>query len=178
MTRIATLVLISAFFAPGCKKTAPNVMADDVEMSSSNTMETTRSVTTQEQKTQAASELSSNFARVRFELNSDELDDDSMSALTANATILSNFPSLMVEVQGHADEQGTTDYNLALGQRRATAVSRYLQAQGVASDQLLTVSFGEERPAVMGHSESSWSQNRRAEFRVIVPQAGIAGSVE
>jgi peptidoglycan-associated lipoprotein len=178
MTRIATVFVVCALFVTGCKKNAPNVMAADMDMSSSNTMGTTRSVATQEQQAQAASELSGNFSRVRFELNSDALDDDSKSALTANATILSRFPSLMVEVQGHADEQGTTDYNLALGQRRASAVSRYLQAQGVATNQLRTVSFGEERPAVMGHSESAWSQNRRAEFRVIVPQAGIAGSVE
>ena len=70
-----------------------------------------------------------------------------------------------VTVEGHADERGTTDYNLALGQRRAEAVRSYLTAQGVASSQLRVVSYGEERPTDKGHSEAAWARNRRAEVK-------------
>ncbi len=71
-----------------------------------------------------------------------------------------------VRVAGHADERGTTDYNLALGQRRADAVKRYLSTMGVAGSKIKTVSYGEERPDVRGHDEAAWAKNRRAEIRV------------
>jgi peptidoglycan-associated lipoprotein len=176
MNRIATLLVISSLVFTGCKKKAP-VVSGDLDIASTNTMATARPAPTQAERVDAATQLTANFARVNFALNSDELNEDSKAALMANAGILTRFPTLIVEIQGHADEQGTTDYNLALGQRRATSVSRYLQAQSVSASQLRTVSFGEERPAVMGHTESAFSANRRAEFRVIVPQAGVAGSV-
>ncbi len=175
MTRTATLLLMSTVFAFGCVPKRPVVTPPVPTVTAPS--ETTRPEHTDAERLDAASQLTANFARVTFAVNSDELDDDSKAALTANATILTQFPTLIVEVQGHADEQGTTDFNLALGQRRATSVSRYLQAQTVSASQLSTVSFGEERPAAMGHTESAFSQNRRAEFRIIVPQAGITGSV-
>jgi hypothetical protein len=69
-----------------------------------------------------------------------------------------------VTVQGHCDERGSTEYNLALGERRAAAVKRYLVDLGVSSSKLRTVSYGEDRPAVPGHDESAWRYNRRADF--------------
>jgi peptidoglycan-associated lipoprotein len=69
-----------------------------------------------------------------------------------------------VTIEGHTDERGSAEYNLALGERRANAVKRYLVDLGVSSSKLRTVSFGEERPAVQGHDESAWRYNRRAEF--------------
>ena len=67
-------------------------------------------------------------------------------------------------IEGHTDERGSAEYNLALGERRANAAKRYLVDLGVSSSQLSTVSFGEDRPAVQGHDESAWRYNRRAEF--------------
>lgn len=69
-------------------------------------------------------------------------------------------------VEGHCDERGTDEYNLALGERRALAVRRYLVALGVSSDRVHTISYGEEKPANPGHDEAAWSKNRRAEFKV------------
>jgi len=71
-----------------------------------------------------------------------------------------------VRVEGHCDERGTDEYNLALGERRALAVRRYLVALGISSDRVHTISYGEEKPAVSGSDESAWSKNRRAEFKV------------
>jgi len=68
-------------------------------------------------------------------------------------------------LEGHADERGTREYNMALGERRAKAVSRFLTVQGAGSNQIEVVSYGEERPAMMGHDEGSWSQNRRVELK-------------
>jgi peptidoglycan-associated lipoprotein len=69
-----------------------------------------------------------------------------------------------IKVEGHADERGTVDYNLALGQRRADTVKSHLVGSGVATSRVSTMSYGEERPAASGHNESAWSQNRRADL--------------
>ena len=105
-----------------------------------------------------------NFQRVFFELDSDNLDASSKSALDENITIMIENSDIKVELQGHADERGTTDYNLALGQRRAESVRSYMTNQGVAPTRLTTVSYGEERPLRGGENEQAWSKNRRAEF--------------
>ena len=89
------------------------------------------------------------------------------STIYHHATLFHDYPSLTVEVQGHCDDRGTTDYNLALGMRRAAAIDGALQRMGVAGSRVKTVSYGEERPAARGAGESIWSQNRRAEFRVL-----------
>jgi len=90
---------------------------------------------------------------------------DSKNALIAHAQYLDGNPSARVVLEGHADERGTVEYNLALGERRALSVSRFLQANGADANQIQTVSFGEERPAKMGHNEDSWAENRRVEIK-------------
>ncbi len=110
--------------------------------------------------------VAANFMRVNFEFDSINLVGDSMSALRDNAKILQENGGVRVEIQGHADERGTTEYNLALGERRAKAIKDKLTGMGVSGSQLSIVSYGEERPAERGASESVWSVNRRAEFRV------------
>lgn len=112
-------------------------------------------------------DLVHNFQKVFFDFDSATLDASSKAALDANARILAEHQDVKIEVQGHADERGTTDYNLALGQKRADAVVKYLQAVGVASTRVRVVSYGEERPAVNASTETAWAQNRRAEFVVI-----------
>jgi peptidoglycan-associated lipoprotein len=111
-------------------------------------------------------QMARNFQRVYFDLDSATLASASKAALDENVALMQANPDIKVELQGHADERGTTDYNLALGQRRADAVRRYLGAQGIAGSRFSVVSFGEERPLQSGSSESAWSQNRRAEFRI------------
>ncbi len=90
------------------------------------------------------------------------LGPDDLAALEMHATVLRNNPGRRVILEGHCDERGTREYNLALGERRADSVRRFLVSAGVPGSQLETVSFGEERPDDAGHSESSWSRNRRA----------------
>ncbi len=87
--------------------------------------------------------------------------------LEKHAAYLAANPSAQVVLEGHADERGTREYNIALGERRAKAVARFMQVNGASAGQLETVSFGEEKPAVLGHSEASWSQNRRVELKYV-----------
>ncbi|RME24254.1 MAG: peptidoglycan-associated lipoprotein Pal [Deltaproteobacteria bacterium] len=123
-------------------------------------------------------EMALNFSRVYFEFDQATLNAASKAALDSNAEIMKKKTDIKVEIQGHADERGTTDYNLALGTRRAQAVRDYLVAQGIAPSRLTVVSYGEERPLVQGHSETAWSQNRRAEFRITWGDAGnVQGTV-
>lgn len=125
----------------------------------------------------AVEEMVQNFSKVHFEFDSSELSGGSSDALRANAGIMQKFTGIRVEIQGHADERGTTEYNLALGQKRATSVRDTLVGMGVADARLKIVSYGEEKPAVSGHSETAWSANRRAEFRVIAGEGPVQGTV-
>jgi peptidoglycan-associated lipoprotein len=99
--------------------------------------------------------------RIFFAYDSSELTAEARSTLAMQAKWLRNFPRVDVTVEGHCDERGTREYNLALGERRATAVKNYLISQGVPASRLKTISYGKERPAVVGNGESTWSQNRR-----------------
>lgn len=99
-----------------------------------------------------------------FDFDQSVVKPESQAALEAHAKNLVNNGGSVV-LDGHADERGTREYNLALGERRAEAVARYLTVLGVSSQQIETVSYGEERPASLGHDESSWSLNRRVELR-------------
>jgi peptidoglycan-associated lipoprotein len=95
------------------------------------------------------------------------LSTEAQSALTASATWLKNNPKYNLLVEGHCDERGTEQYNLALGDRRANTVKDYLSALGVDASRMRTVSYGEERPFDPGHDESSWSKNRRAHLVLV-----------
>ncbi|MCA9494797.1 MAG: OmpA family protein [Myxococcales bacterium] len=122
--------------------------------------------------------LEANFARVHFATDSALLDAEARSALAANAEILLDHRDVRVEVQGHADERGTIDYNLALGQRRGRVVIHELVARGVGPARLALVSYGEEKPLMAGAGESVWAENRRAEFRLLTGTQGVHGTVE
>lgn len=99
-----------------------------------------------------------------FEYDSSDLRPEAMRALDVHAGDLKSSGQRVV-LEGHADERGTREYNMALGERRAGAVQRYLVLQGVSPAQLELVSYGEERPVATGNSEESWAQNRRVELR-------------
>ena len=101
---------------------------------------------------------------VYFEFDRAEIRNDARSVLRGNADSLKQNDH-RVTIEGHCDERGDEEYNLALGERRASAVKRYLVNLGISSSQLSTLSYGESKPAATGHSESAWRWNRRAEFR-------------
>jgi peptidoglycan-associated lipoprotein len=104
------------------------------------------------------------FKPVFFDLDSAELDDRQRAVVSGNADLLKKYSAWVITVEGHADERGTAEYNLALGERRAVAVKTYLISLGVAPDRVRTVSYGKEFPFDPGHNEAAWSKNRRAHF--------------
>ena len=101
---------------------------------------------------------------VFFEYDSDELNDGGRAVLQANAAVLKKYPTWTVTIEGHCDERGTAEYNLALGERRAVASRTYLVSLGLDPNRLRTVSYGSEFPFDPAHQESAWSRNRRAHF--------------
>jgi len=106
------------------------------------------------------------LADVYFAYDQTSLSDEGRATLEKHALWLQNHRDVKVQVEGHCDERGTAEYNLALGDARAQAARDYLLSLGVSPDRLATVSYGKERPVDAGHSESAWAKNRRAHFKV------------
>jgi peptidoglycan-associated lipoprotein len=100
--------------------------------------------------------------RVFFATDSSVLSSDAQAVLSRQAAWLKQYANAKVVLEGHADERGTREYNLALGERRANSAKNFLVSAGVDAMRISTTSYGKERPAVLGHDESAWSQNRRA----------------
>jgi len=106
--------------------------------------------------------------RVFFALDSYSIDTEDRTTLDAQAEWLQRYPNVRVTIEGHADERGTREYNLGLGDRRANAARDYLQSRGVAPDRMTVISWGKERPQNPASNEEAWAQNRRAV--TVVPQ--------
>ncbi|AOW82279.1 peptidoglycan-associated lipoprotein Pal [Vibrio mimicus] len=124
----------------------------------SNGLNAQGQLTEQELKEQALRENQT----IYFAFDNATIASDYEAMLAAHAAYLVKNPSLKVTVEGHADERGTPEYNIALGERRAQAVSKYLEALGVQAGQISIVSYGEEKPLVLGQSEEAYAKNRRA----------------
>ena len=105
--------------------------------------------------------------RVFFGFDQFSLSNDARSSLDKQAAWLKANPGVTIRVEGHCDERGTREYNLALGERRANAVKDYLSANGVNTDRIVTISWGKEKPVANGSNEAAWRQNRRGVTRVI-----------
>ena len=101
---------------------------------------------------------------IYFDFDKSDIRAEFRDIISAHAGYLADHPGVKVVLEGHADERGTREYNMGLGERRATSVSRMLSVQGASSRQIETVSYGEERPVAMGHDEASWRLNRRVEI--------------
>jgi len=105
---------------------------------------------------------------VYFDFDKSDLRQDARDALSKNAeALLKKVADAKIKIEGHCDERGTDEYNLALGDRRAKSVAKYLATLGVNVERISTISFGEEKPAVQGNDEAAWSKNRRAEFVIV-----------
>ncbi len=122
---------------------------------------------------EAERELVSIGDTVFFAFDSYALDSQAQATLDRQASMLLRNGAIAVTIEGHTDERGTREYNLALGDRRASAVKDYLVAFGIAPGRIRTISYGEERPAVIGSNEAAWAKNRRA---VTVVVGSVAGS--
>lgn len=101
---------------------------------------------------------------VYFDFDSSTLSAEAIATLQGNAQRINEVPNVIIQIAGNCDERGTQEYNLALGERRAQAVRAQLQSLGVPGERMVTISYGEENPAVPGSNEAAWAQNRRAEF--------------
>jgi peptidoglycan-associated lipoprotein len=101
---------------------------------------------------------------IYYEYDKAEITAEGKKVIEANAEYLRSHPGVKVVVEGNADERGSAEYNVALGQRRADSVSKIMSILGIPSDRVETVSFGKEKPKVRGHDESAWSQNRRSDI--------------
>jgi peptidoglycan-associated lipoprotein len=111
----------------------------------------------------AAAEMK--FETIYFDFDKSDLRQDARDVLSKNAEIiLKSMAGAKIKVEGHCDERGSAEYNLALGERRATSAMKYLTTLGVKADNLSIISYGKEKPAVIGNDESAWAKNRRAEF--------------
>ena len=158
------LAIVAATFLLAACETASQVSGDSASTSASNTASSSAassSASAAAEKT-PAEKLAQVGDTVNFDFDSAELTVSARSTLNRQAAFLSVNPDLMIVIEGHADERGTREYNLALGERRATAVRDYLVAKGINAARVRTVSYGKERPAVSGSDEAAWAKNRRA----------------
>ncbi|OGC91411.1 MAG: peptidoglycan-associated lipoprotein [candidate division Zixibacteria bacterium RBG_16_53_22] len=104
---------------------------------------------------------------IYFDYDKSDIRSDARDILAQNAKSLTDHSEAVIRIEGHCDERGTDEYNMALGERRANAARDYLVNYGIDAQRMSTISYGESRPAAPGHDEGAWSQNRRAEFTVV-----------
>ena len=179
LQRLIALAAV-AFFVAACE-TASQTSTDSAGESSSSTASSSASTSSSSGSSGSSSSSSSGTASsssaavdsaadklaavgntVYFDYDSAVLDGNSQATLFRQAAFLKGNPSLTVTIEGHCDERGTREYNLALGERRAAAARDYLLAQGVDPARIRVISYGKERPVAAGSNETSWSKNRRA----------------
>lgn len=157
---VAVLTAGLFFGTTGCSK--KTVQASDPGLGQST--QETRATTSPNTKEVPGSLASIDLQAVYFDYDQSRLRSDGIATLNTNGKSLRAHPGVRVVLEGHCDERGTVEYNLALGDRRARAVRDFLVNSGVERERLTTVSFGEERPFAPGHTESAWAQNRRVHF--------------
>lgn len=178
LMRFKILSLLAALVLVAACETAPEETAD----SSGNGSTSTASSNTGSSNTDASNSGSAidevaagserDFLvnvgdRVHFDYDRSDLSSDSQAVLAKQAAWLLQFPQVVIQVEGHCDERGTREYNLALGERRANSVKEYLMSLGVAADRVSTISYGKERPAVEGTNKEAFAQNRRGVTRLV-----------
>ena len=153
------LAIVAATFLFAACETASEVGGDSASTSSTSAASSASSSAAAKAEADKLAEVGNT---VYFDFDSSELSDNAQMTLNRQAAFLNVNPTLVIVVEGHADERGTREYNLALADRRATAVRDYLLAKGLNSARVRTVSYGKERPAAEGSTESVWEKNRRA----------------
>lgn len=150
--------LIAAVAIAGCSSTEE--ATEDAGASAGTGTTATESVSTGGETSNLLSQRV-----VYFDFDKSAIRADAYEALQAHAQYLANHQGSTIRIEGHADERGTREYNMALGERRANAVRDYMVANGIASFRIETISYGEERPVAYGSGEANWAQNRRVELK-------------
>jgi peptidoglycan-associated lipoprotein len=161
--KILGIIFLSSFLAlVGCSSKKKDAGATDEAMSS--TTDAAAGSSELNINGDSDNKTAGSLTTVYFDFDSSTLRDDTKAALDANHAFLTSNTNVEVQIEGHCDERGGVEYNLALGERRAKSVMDYLSAMGIAANRITTISYGKEKPIAMGHDEASWSQNRRANF--------------
>jgi|TARA_Y100001970_G_scaffold56927_1_gene72047 peptidoglycan-associated lipoprotein len=159
--------LALAFFLAACSTTSK----DTAESTGSGSNTTTSSVSSDSSSSDESAviepgsqeDLIVNVGdRVFFNYDSSDLDADAQELLQDQVAWLKQYSDVSVTIEGHCDERGTREYNLALGEKRAQSVKNYLVSLGISTDRISTISYGKERPAVVGSNDGAWAQNRRS----------------
>lgn len=128
--------------------------------------DTTVAMTAEEAAAEARRAAASGLQRIHFEFDRSDLTEEAKQILVNNAGLLRAAPQVNVLIEGHTDERGSDEYNLALGERRAIAARNFLTSLGVGADRLRIISYGEETPLALDRNEEAWAKNRRAEFKI------------
>lgn len=154
--------------APVAKKAeAPKQAAQTGKQAAAPAAATTAAASGQDmQKASSLAQLQSALEKIYFDFDSSALSASSRATLTKNAAAIRKQPAAKVRIEGNCDERGSSEYNLALGERRAKAAQQYLVTSGVKPEQLSIISYGKEKPAVQGSDETAMAKNRRDEFVV------------
>ncbi|MCL2144600.1 MAG: peptidoglycan-associated lipoprotein Pal [Endomicrobia bacterium] len=163
MKKVLALMLLGVMvFAAGCKKKdIKSNLTPDTDITISQDF-------ADEPSLRGDMDKDINLRIVYFEFDRSDLGQDALNTLKENAAYLINNTRVKVVVEGHCDDRGTVEYNLALGQRRAVKVKEYYTQLGIASNRIATISYGEEKPIDPRSNESAWAKNRRAETKVMV----------
>jgi len=160
----ATAFLAMALTLTGCKRNKDTQIDPGMTPSNTTGTEATSGDGLPEFSEDMLFTEASGLQKVYFDYDSFDLRPDSLATLKENAEKIKQVPGVVIQIEGHCDERGTQEYNLALGEKRALATRSHLINLGVSGDRLITISYGEEDPADQGHSETSWGKNRRCEF--------------
>lgn len=167
--KIATAVLMaSAIGLAACSKKAPETLPPaPVETGSGQTGPQVQPTGPQVGTQQHFAAAVGSATTIYFDTDRYNIDSQDAAALQAQAQYFARYPQVTFTIEGHADERGTREYNLALGERRANAAKSYLVSLGVDANRISVLSYGKERPVALGSDESSWAQNRRAASVII-----------
>lgn len=158
-------VAVVAMTTAGCRRRAPEVEPRDrTEPPPVTTPTTTDDDRAREEAERRERAMVDLRVPIYFDFDRSELKPEARETLQRKAEVLRTYPEIRIRIEGHCDERGTVEYNLALGERRAEAARQYLIDLGIDPDRITTVSYGEERPAAEGSNEAAWSLNRRDEF--------------
>lgn len=159
--RFVLFVALASLLVIGCAK---QPVEDTSATSSQQTQTSTSTGVTETPVTEQVSYKVSDLTRVHFDFDSYVLTAKARRTLAQNAEVLKALSGVKVRIEGHCDERGSDEYNLALGERRAQAAMNYMATLGVPSSRMSTISYGEEKALDPGHDEAAWAKNRRAEF--------------
>ena len=153
----AVAVPLVALGAAGCKKKGPKVETGGGGMTGTGGEGLTG-------RAAQVQEAQNRLQTIYFQYDAFDLTSEAQETLRQDAKVIEQYPDVKIQVQGHCDERGSEEYNLALGDRRARSARDYLVNLGISPDRLETISFGEERPVDPGHDDAAWAKNRRGEF--------------